>query len=135
MILIYCIWQVKQLILQLKLGVPHVTFKGRVTKLRCLEKMYNNLDNDNCMLCGSGAENVYHVMFICAHYKPKRDKYLNNLVNFKENYNSINYLQVLNKLNKQDSLNLMYFFNSANQRRQIYLQEIIASENSLGSTL
>ena len=34
------IWQAKQLILQLKLGVSHVTFKGKVAKPRCLEKMY-----------------------------------------------------------------------------------------------
>ena len=123
-------WKAKQLILQLKLGLSHITFKGKVTKLRSLEKMYKNVEDDKCILCGNGAENVYHVIFVCIHYKPEREKYLNRIIKFtNNNYDENNYLQLFNKLEKPDSLNLMYFFNSANHRRQIYLNEINASEN------
>ena len=109
---------------RLHLGLASITYKGKVAKIRYLEKLYNKVDDDTCLLCGKEKEDVYHIMFQCVLYEPEREKYLKMMTNFKNTYNNSDYVQMFNKLNKTDSLKLMYFFNSACQRRLIYLSEI-----------
>ena len=125
-----CIWKAKQLILQLKLGLSSITFKGKVTKLRYLEKLYKNIDDDDdtCLLCGKETEDVYHIMFTCIHYNNERKMYIMAMENYNPSFSKLNYLLMFNNMNKNDALKLLYFFNCANQRRNIYLSEISACE-------
>ena len=124
------IWKAKQLILQLKLGISCVTFKGKVTRIRYLEKLYNNIDDDTCLLCGKETEDVFHIMFTCIHYKTERKMYIMSMEKYSPSLSKLNYVLIFNNLNKSDALKLLYFFNCASQRRNIYLSEISASENT-----
>jgi hypothetical protein len=63
---------VKKLILQLKLGVSHITHKGKVARLKHLEKFYNKTDSDKCDLCGREQEDTYHLLFVCPHFRSDR---------------------------------------------------------------
>jgi hypothetical protein len=47
-----CAWKVKQLIMQLKLGISHLTYKGRVVRTNVLECFYGKVPNNKCNLCG-----------------------------------------------------------------------------------
>src|SRR6266511_1193127 len=69
-------WGNKQLILQLKQGISHITWKGKVARLRKLEKLYHNEVDPKCQLCGKEDEDVYHILFECIHYKEERLKYV-----------------------------------------------------------
>jgi hypothetical protein len=116
---------VKQLIMQLKLGVSHLTFRGKKVKLKSLEKFYGNMQDDSCELCGREPEDVYHIMFKCHHYKSERETFVHSL-----NLDLIvpdrgNYIQLFNNLNEADAMSLYNFFNCALKRRMYYLSCMI----------
>ena len=73
-------WETTKLIQQLRTGVPHLKFNGKSIILNSMWKRWSSKvpKNINCELCGKSEENLYHVMFICVHYKPPRLKYLKN---------------------------------------------------------
>ena len=118
-------WSNKQLILQLKQGISHITWKGKVARLRKLEKVYHKDIDQNCQLCGTNDEDVYHVMFECVHYKEYRQRYLlnsvlqDNIPNTRESY-----LKLFNNLSRENSWKLKTFFNCAMARRELYLREM-----------
>jgi len=75
-------WNVKQLILQLKLGISHITHKGKVARLNKLEHFYGYVTNSLCPLCGKEDEDTYHILFKCSHYIIERQKYIVKLSNY-----------------------------------------------------
>ena len=115
-------WPVKQLILQLKLGKSHVTYKGKIVKLRSLELFYNRVTCNKCQLCGESSETVYHILAECVHYKQEREMYLKNF-NLIE-YDCNNYLKLFNNLNMEAALQLYNFFNNSLRRRHYFLDLI-----------
>lgn len=71
-------WYLKQLTIQLKLGMSHVTYMGKSTNLRSLRNFYDNSCCDKCVLCGVEREDIYHLIFNCVHYQGLRNRYLCN---------------------------------------------------------
>ena len=112
-------WQVKQLILQLKLGVSHITYQGKVVKLGYLEKMYGRSEDSKCPLCNLTEETTYHIMFNCTHYNLERKTFLNMFD--LQKYNNNDYLRLFCDLDKEAALQYYYFFNSALKRRCFFL--------------
>jgi hypothetical protein len=73
-------WEAKILALQLKLGISHITHKGRCCRLRKLEYLYAKIEDSLCNLCGRAEEDVFHVLIEYCHYSSPRRKYLGNLL-------------------------------------------------------
>jgi hypothetical protein len=120
-------WQIKQLILQLKLGVSHVTHKGKVAKLRSLEYWYQTSSDSKCPLCGKHEENIQHIMFVCPHYIIERTKFVFSIQNYNSSFcnpNCMEYLRIFNNLDAKNALKLSNFFNCALTRRKLYLSEM-----------
>jgi hypothetical protein len=115
---------VKKLILQLKLGVSHITHKGKVARLKHLEKFYNKTDSDKCDLCGREQEDTYHLLFVCPHFRSDRIKYIYEMSKFDKLLNRENYLVLFNELDETDGLKLYHFFTRALSRRKYYLEEM-----------
>jgi hypothetical protein len=117
-------WSIKQLVIQLKLGISHLTHKGIVAKLGKLEEMYGYISSNLCQLCGKREETTYHVMFECPHYITERVKYIHKLSKFDESLCESNYLCLFNNLSSKDAISLYYFFNCSLTRRKLYLEEM-----------
>jgi len=58
-------WGNKQLILQLKQGISHITWKGKVARLRKLEKLYHNEVDPKCQLCEKEDEDLRMCTISC----------------------------------------------------------------------
>ena len=120
-------WSNKQLILQLKLGISHITHKGKVIRLRALELLYKKVDDNVCQLCGKDTEDVYHILYECTHYATERDKFikpLNRINNGESEFNRENYVTLFNRISKFESSNLAYFFYYSCQRRLHFMLEM-----------
>ncbi len=117
-------WSVKQLIVQLKLGISHITCKGKVSRLRSLEYSYGKIEDSKCPLCGHENENTYHLMFKCPHYEIERKKYVYSISSLRQDLNENNYVSLFNNLEKKYALNLFYFFNCCLTRRRLYMEEM-----------
>ena len=117
-------WSIKQLILQLKLGISHITNKGKVARLRSLEYMYGKFEDSKCPLCGRDDEDTYHLLFKCPHYEIERRKYVYPTSSLYPDLNEHNYLQMFNNLDKTKALSLYYFFNCCLTRRRMYIEEM-----------
>jgi hypothetical protein len=118
-----CTWKVKQLILQIKLGISHLTFKGKVIRTKRLEYFYGKVGDDKCDLCGREEEDVFHIMFICPHYNALRKRYLPKECNI-ETYSRDNYLRYYQNLNREQILKIFHFFNNVCHQRNVYLSYI-----------
>lgn len=118
-------WSVKQLILQLKLGISHLTYKGKVAKLQCLEYKYGRVEDSKCQLCGQNVEDTFHLLFECPHYVIEREKYISHNFSYHVPYTRNNYLCLFNNLSKSDSMLLFYFFNCVLARRKLYLEDFM----------
>jgi hypothetical protein len=59
----------RKLILQLKLGASHIAHKGKVARLKHLEKFYNKTGSDKCDLCGKKQEDTNPILFVCPHFR------------------------------------------------------------------
>jgi hypothetical protein len=116
-----CIWPVKQLIMQLKLGISHLTFRGKVIRAKKIESMYDKSTNEVCELCGKEEEDAYHLMFVCPHYIEARNKYLHNYSTGLERYN---YISVFNNMDKNNLLNVFHYFYTVFHIRKVYLEEM-----------
>ena len=117
-------WRIKQLIMQLKLGISHITHKGKKVKLQKLEHMYKYVDSSICQLCGKAEEDSYHVIFNCPHYITERIKFVYNLSTYNSNYSHADYLKMFNNLSQDDALKLFHFFDCSLTRRRLYLEDI-----------
>jgi hypothetical protein len=117
-------WAIKQLIMQLKLGISHITLYGKVARLRKLEFLYSKVDSSTCQLCGKEDESTYHVIFCCPHYVIERKKYVHTLNNFEHSLKDTDYLKLFNNLSTKESLSLYNFFNCALTRRRLYLEDL-----------
>lgn len=115
-----CSWLVKQLIMQLKLGIPHLTFKGKVIRAKKLEYIYKKVENAKCELCGKDEEDVFHLMFECVHYKEFRNKYLVFLD--ASLYNRNNYVRIFRDMSDDEVMNVFHYFYSIFKLRNVYLE-------------
>jgi hypothetical protein len=102
-------WEAKILILQLKLGISHITYNGKCCRLRKLEYLYDKVEDTICNLCGRAEEDVFHILTECCHYSGPRRKYLGQLLcNIVPTRN--NYLSLFNNLSEDEVSNLSKFF-------------------------
>ncbi len=124
MILIKCMLRNLYYKLQLKLGVSHITHKGKVARLKYLEKFYNKTDSEKCDLCGREQEDTFHILFVCPHYRIERVKYIYGMSNYTEFLSRENYLVMFNDLDETDGLKLYHFFNCTLNRRKYFLEEM-----------
>lgn len=115
-------WQVKQLIMQLKLGIPHLTYKGKVIRAKKQEFLYGKVSDEMCDLCGTDEEDVFHIMFKCPHYRNLRSKYISSQCN--NQYDKTNYLKCFLALEYEDTINIYHYFCAALNRRKVYLDFI-----------
>jgi Reverse transcriptase (RNA-dependent DNA polymerase)/Endonuclease-reverse transcriptase len=113
-----CIWTTKQMLLQLRLGLPHLTYKGKVVRLNSMLKLYGVSEDENCQLCGGLIEDIYHLIFECAHFKNYRTLYLTSISDTR--YTRDNYLIYFKNITKQFLLNLYHFINATLHARSIY---------------
>ena len=116
-------WGIKQLIFQLKLGISHLTHKGIVARIRCLEFKYGYVSDSACQLCGIENESTYHILFKCPHYVTERVKYIHSLSLYKNDYEEEDYLKMFNNLSESDAFKLFNFFNCSLTRRRLYQEE------------
>jgi hypothetical protein len=102
-------WEAKILILQLKLGISHITHNGKCCRLRKLEYLYGKVEDTICNLCGRAEEDVFHIITECSHYSGPRRKYLGQLLcSIVPTRN--NYLSLFNNLSELEVSNIYKFF-------------------------
>ncbi len=97
-------------IMQLKLGISHLTYKGRVVRTNMLECFYGKMPNNKCNLRGQEQEDNFHIMFNCPHYKEIRNKYLSLSVEDFSRYNRSNYLTYFSNLGNTELSKIFHFF-------------------------
>ena len=115
-------WKIKQIILQLKLGISHLTYNGKKIRANVLEYMYKYVESDKCKLCGREVEDVFHMMYNCPHYSCIRYKFkifINN-----DKYDRGNYLNEFNNLDKTNAVKIYDFFYDVFRLREEYLLEM-----------
>ncbi len=115
-----CPWKAKQLIMQLKLGVSHLTFKGKVIRTKTLQYFYGKVPENKCDLCGIDEEDAFHIMFRCPHYSNLRSKYILDQCNNRND--RTNYLQCFQDIEYNDMMNIFHYFCAALNRRKVYLE-------------
>jgi hypothetical protein len=112
-------WQMKKLILQLKLGISHLAYRNKTVRLNLLCYKYKLRNDSRCECCGNIEESTYHIMFECPHYLAPRNKYLKSFI--KLDKCKTNYLELFLNPSKEQVLNIFYFFSSALQIRDFTL--------------
>lgn len=120
-----CTWQAKQLIMQLKLGISHLTYKGKKIGANKLEFMYKNINSPKCDLCGKEDEDTFHLMFQCPHYASIRNRY--SMCTSNNSYDRTNYLKMFNNLSESDVVKFYLFFNDIFRTRELYIFNMIFS--------
>jgi len=120
-----CSWPAKQLVMQLKLGLSHLTYRGRKIGSNKLEFMYKNITSPKCDLCGKDEEDAFHLMFQCPHYACIRNRY--SMFARNNTYDRDTYLKMFNNLGESDVVKLYLFFNDVFRTRELYLFNMIFS--------
>jgi hypothetical protein len=116
-------WEAKILVLQLKLGISHVTHKGKCCRLRKLEYLYGKVEDKLCNLCGRAEEDIFHILIECCHYAGPRRQHLSELLSdtIPSRYN---YLKMFNNLSENSISNLSKFFLIAFKLRMLHYSEM-----------
>jgi hypothetical protein len=109
-------WNKKQLIMQLKLGVSHLTWRGQSFKLKKLLVFYKQEQNDSCEYCGL-VEDTFHVITECDQYCSQRQK-INRTIILNGKHRG-NYLSLFNDLSIEQVDCIFFFFNDVFKLRNI----------------
>jgi hypothetical protein len=73
-------WEANTLGLQLKLGISHVTHKGKCYRLRQLEYLYGKVEDKLCNLYGRAEADIFHLLIEFCYYAGPRRQYLSELL-------------------------------------------------------
>jgi hypothetical protein len=113
-------WSAKQLIMQLKLGVSHLTWQGKSIRIKEVEHFYKKQENDTCENCESGeTEDIFHIIYECNRYTEPRSELTKALPRISEFAERNVYLKIFNHLKTEAVRSIQRFFSRALKLREL----------------